>query len=253
VSAFPSPADWRDVVIYFLLVDRFSNPNSQPQHPPWDAPFDGWQGVPLPASATILTTSPISASARSGCRPSSRLTAPTTVTDPGLSGRRAAIASDPADARTQPGRAEAELRQLVYAAHEREIYVILDIVLTTRATYSSTQGWALSRLGGRCLRPDRLAAGRRETGAAAARRAVPATGKRLPAEPHARSWRRLLRLKELVTDYLDAHTGRYPLRDTLIAAYPSSTMTSTVFGSTRPSTSSALSRCCSATPCASSP
>jgi hypothetical protein len=26
-NVFPSPEDWRDQVIYFLLVDRFNNPN----------------------------------------------------------------------------------------------------------------------------------------------------------------------------------------------------------------------------------
>jgi glycosidase len=40
----PSPADWRDVLIYFLMVDRFNNPNGPPRHLPFDAPFDGFQG-----------------------------------------------------------------------------------------------------------------------------------------------------------------------------------------------------------------
>jgi len=34
---FPSPEDWRDQWIYFLMVDRFNNP----QNPPHFAPFDG--------------------------------------------------------------------------------------------------------------------------------------------------------------------------------------------------------------------
>src|SRR5258708_13970071 len=43
---FPSPQDWRDRWIYFLLIDRFNNPD----HPPaaaWDEPFGGFQGGTL--------------------------------------------------------------------------------------------------------------------------------------------------------------------------------------------------------------
>jgi hypothetical protein len=44
-SAFPSPADWRDHWIYFLMVDRFNNPNTPPRHTPFDDPgFFGFQG-----------------------------------------------------------------------------------------------------------------------------------------------------------------------------------------------------------------
>src|SRR5215813_721868 len=40
-TPFPSPPDWRDQWIYFLVVDRFNNP----QTPPRFAPFDGLHGV----------------------------------------------------------------------------------------------------------------------------------------------------------------------------------------------------------------
>ncbi len=40
----PSPEDWRDVVVYFLMVDRFNNPNAQPKNLPFDAPFGDFQG-----------------------------------------------------------------------------------------------------------------------------------------------------------------------------------------------------------------
>src|SRR5580698_6689679 len=33
---FPSPADWRDQIIYFLMVDRFNNPDAAPVHTPYD-------------------------------------------------------------------------------------------------------------------------------------------------------------------------------------------------------------------------
>src|SRR5207245_4984703 len=44
-AAFPSPEDWRDRWIYFLMVDRFNNPVSPPRHGPFDDPnFFGFQG-----------------------------------------------------------------------------------------------------------------------------------------------------------------------------------------------------------------
>jgi len=40
---FPSPEDWRDCWIYFLLTDRFNNPQALPQQR-WNKKFDGRQG-----------------------------------------------------------------------------------------------------------------------------------------------------------------------------------------------------------------
>jgi len=40
----PSPEDWRDVLIYFLMVDRFNNPNAPPRNLPFNAQFGGFQG-----------------------------------------------------------------------------------------------------------------------------------------------------------------------------------------------------------------
>src|SRR6202022_1654278 len=39
----PSPEDWRDCWIYFLMVDRFNNPTAAPRGA-FDAPFGGFQG-----------------------------------------------------------------------------------------------------------------------------------------------------------------------------------------------------------------
>jgi glycosidase len=47
VKPFPSPGDWRDQWIYFLMVDRFNNPSDPPAHLPFDDKFDGFQGGTL--------------------------------------------------------------------------------------------------------------------------------------------------------------------------------------------------------------
>jgi Alpha amylase, catalytic domain len=44
---FPSPQDWRDLWIYFLLVDRFNNPTAPPRQLPWDGVHGGFQGGTL--------------------------------------------------------------------------------------------------------------------------------------------------------------------------------------------------------------
>ncbi len=42
---FPSPEDWRDLPIYFLMVDRFNNANQAPVHLPYDDPqYGDFQG-----------------------------------------------------------------------------------------------------------------------------------------------------------------------------------------------------------------
>jgi glycosidase len=46
-APFPSPVDWRDRWIYFLMIDRFNNPTAPPRHAPFDDEFDGFQGGTL--------------------------------------------------------------------------------------------------------------------------------------------------------------------------------------------------------------
>ena len=43
----PSPADWRDLWVYFVLVDRFDNPAAPPRQAPWDGEHGGFQGGTL--------------------------------------------------------------------------------------------------------------------------------------------------------------------------------------------------------------
>src|ERR1700753_3942235 len=36
-APWSSPADWRDQLIYFIIVDRFNNPNAPPKAAPYDS------------------------------------------------------------------------------------------------------------------------------------------------------------------------------------------------------------------------
>ncbi len=45
LTPFPSPIDWRDIWIYFMMVDRFNNPAAPPRHQPWDQPWGDYQGA----------------------------------------------------------------------------------------------------------------------------------------------------------------------------------------------------------------
>lgn len=133
-TPFPSPADWRDQWIYFLLLDRFNNP----QAPPRFAPFDGLHGVfqggtfngvrerldylqQLGVGAIWL--SPVLKNCQSN---------PFTYHGYGIQDFLQVdprFASDPPAASANPQLAENELRALIDAAHARGIYVIFDIVL----------------------------------------------------------------------------------------------------------------------------
>ena len=55
---FPSPADWRDQVIYFLMVDRFNNPLAPPVHQPYDDPsYAQYRGAIFRACSSNSPTS----------------------------------------------------------------------------------------------------------------------------------------------------------------------------------------------------
>jgi glycosidase len=123
---FPSPQDWRDRWIYFLLVDRFSNPD----HPPaarWDKPYGGFQGGTLEGvrrrlgylerlGVGAIWLSPVlqNCQAQDGTYHGYGIQHFLQV-DP----RFASDKSDP----------DGELRRLVDEAHARGMHVIMDIVL----------------------------------------------------------------------------------------------------------------------------
>jgi glycosidase len=125
---FPSPADWRDQIIYFTMVDRFNNPAAAPVHAPFDDPnYFGYQGgkfagitqqlgyiKALGAGALwlspVLKNLPFDAGSYHGY------------------GIHDFLRAEPEFA-TTPSNADDELRALVDAAHAVGLYVIFDIVL----------------------------------------------------------------------------------------------------------------------------
>ncbi|WP_417909404.1 alpha-amylase family glycosyl hydrolase [Candidatus Electronema sp. PJ] len=127
-TPFPSPGDWRDVWIYFIMLDRFNRDDGQPpRNMPYDAPFGEFQGgtfngvraqlkyiKELGAGAIWLT--PVLKNRQ---------------TDPGSYhgyGIQDFLQPDPRFA-SEPGREDEELRALVDEAHALGLYVIFDIVL----------------------------------------------------------------------------------------------------------------------------
>jgi glycosidase len=124
---FPSPADWRDCPIYFLIVDRF-NAAKPPAHAPFDDPnFSGYQGgkfsgvraqlsyiKTLGAGAIwlspVLKNLPFAGESYHGYGIHDFLHAEPRFAD-------------------DPAAADDELRALVDAAHAQGLYVIFDIVL----------------------------------------------------------------------------------------------------------------------------
>ena len=126
-NLFASPADWRDLPIYFLMVDRFNNDAGPPRHMPFDAPFTAFQGGGFAGVQSrlryikamgfgslwlspVLKNPPFDTSAYHGY------------------GIQNFLAAEPRFA-SSAANADTELRQLVDEAHRLGLYVIFDIVL----------------------------------------------------------------------------------------------------------------------------
>jgi len=127
-APFPSPEDWRDRWVYFLMLDRFNNPSAPPAHRPFDDPnFFGFQGgnfsgvqQQLPyikqLGAGAIWLSPVLKNFQFDQN-----------TYHGY-GIHNFIGAEPRFA-TNPTAADNELRALVDAAHQQDLLVIFDIVL----------------------------------------------------------------------------------------------------------------------------
>jgi glycosidase len=124
---FPSPTDWRDKWIYFLMVDRFNNKDAPPLHQPFDDPrFDGFQGgkysgmkdkLPYLKKLGVgaIWLSPVLKNLQF-----SKIYHGYGIHD--------FLHAEPRFA-DNPEKADDELRDLVDAAHAENIYIIFDIVL----------------------------------------------------------------------------------------------------------------------------
>jgi len=129
---YPSPADWRDCWIYFLLVDRFNNPAAAP-HFDWNRKYGFRQGGTFEGVRTQLPYLQNLGVKALWLSPIVKNTRPEidgfAYAYPGynaqdflnLEGR---FASDGTEAT-----AEIEFQALVQEAHARGIYVVVDIVL----------------------------------------------------------------------------------------------------------------------------
>jgi glycosidase len=128
----PSPADWRDVLIYFVMVDRFNNPHAPPRNLPFDAEFGKFQGgtiAGMQAQLPYLKRLGVGAIWFTPVLFNGQLLngAPNEGTFHGY-GIQDFISIDPRFA-SNSGAPEQELLAFVQAAHAQGIYVIFDIVL----------------------------------------------------------------------------------------------------------------------------
>ncbi len=127
-KAFPSPVDWRDEWIYFLMVDRFNNSAAAPRHPPFDSPdFFGFQGGNF---AGIQDQLPYIKGLGAGAVWLSPVLENVPFEEGTYHGYgiHHFLRADPRFAKDSQ-HADDELRSLVDAAHKLGLYVILDIVL----------------------------------------------------------------------------------------------------------------------------
>jgi glycosidase len=124
---FPSPADWRDCPIYFLMVDRF-NGAQPPAHAPFDDPnFSGYQGGKFSGVRAQLSYIKALGAGAIWLSPALKNLPFATESYHGY-GIHDFLHAEPRFA-DNPAAADDELRELVDAAHAQGLYVIFDIVL----------------------------------------------------------------------------------------------------------------------------
>jgi glycosidase len=136
----PSPADWRDQIIYFLLVDRFDNPRQQPLHQPFDDPnFYSLQGGSFDGvQAQLAYIKQLGAGAIWLAPVLKNLHWDPSTCYHGY-GIHDFLSAQPLFA-ANPANADNELRALVDAAHQHGLLVIFDIVLNHVGDVFAYQG-----------------------------------------------------------------------------------------------------------------
>ena len=234
---FRSPEDWRDVWIYFLLVDRFNNPSLPPQ--PNEIPCSVYQGGNF---AGIIQQLPYLKQLGVGAIwVSPVLINPQWFNDYwggygifDFTRIEPRFCSDYNAALNDPTIADTEFRRLVDEAHAEGMYVILDIVLNHTGDLFNYEGAQDTREYREFGEYDIY--WRNEAGIAQGDRMDIATVQNLtinegvwPKEFQRNAYFRrkggndplgdFSRLKELATDYQDVVTGAFEVRQNLILAY----------------------------------
>lgn len=151
-TPFPSPQDWRDGWIYFLMLDRFNRADGKaPANMPYDQPFGQFQGGTFNGvrerlkylkdlGAGAIWLSPVLKNRQS---------------DRGTFhgyGIQDFLSPEPRFA-SVPGQGEDELRALVDEAHALGLYVIFDIVLNHAGDVFGYQNFGASAPGSTEARP----------------------------------------------------------------------------------------------------
>ena len=123
---FPSPTDWRDRWVYFVLVDRFNNPAAPPRAT-WSEPFGGFQGGTIEGLRQRLDYLARLGVGAIWLSPVLQNCAEQDGSYHGY-GIQHFLRVDPrfASDRSDP---DGELRRLVDEAHARDMHVIMDVVL----------------------------------------------------------------------------------------------------------------------------
>jgi glycosidase len=234
---YPSPADWRDHWIYFLLVDRFNNPTGPPS--PNEYPCAVYQGgnfsgikQQLPYLKKLgvgaIWLSPVLMNPQwfknywggYGTLDFLRI--------------ESRFCDDPVAAWQNPAAGDAEFRSLVDEIHAQGMYVILDIVLNHTGDVFNYEGmrdeapWNDTREYTIYWRDGQGQAQGAWTDIGSIQNR-PADGLIWPEEFQRNDFFRrrgdgglrgdFSRMKELVTEYLIPGTTIYPVRNHLITAY----------------------------------
>lgn len=135
---FPSPEDWRDRWLYYLVVDSFNNPSASPKlsgntehHDFYGGTFNGIRerlGYLQDLGVGTILLSPISRNSQLNSNTEHAYS----IQD--------FLQIEPHYAST-PAKAEAELQALIDEAHARGIYVIFDVVWPTEIRLNSLLRW----------------------------------------------------------------------------------------------------------------
>jgi glycosidase len=151
-TPFASPEDWRDVWIYFLMLDRFNRADGvAPASMPYDKPFGEFQGGTFNGVRQRLTYIRDLGAGAIWLSPVLKNRQSDRGTFHGY-GIQDFLQPEPRFA-SAPGTEEDELRALVDEAHALGLYVIFDIVLNHAGDVFGYQGFGASAPGSADVRP----------------------------------------------------------------------------------------------------